>query len=111
MLHIIKLDWTIEIKAGSRIKISTSKIKKIIAIMKNRKEKGSREDSLGSKPHSNGDVFSRSKKDFFEIVEQVKINMRVININVNLIIKDKKIIYFIYKLNDWKSVVLFILNR
>lgn len=40
--------------------ISTSKIKKIIVIKKNRIEKGNREEFKGSKPHSKGDVFSRS---------------------------------------------------
>lgn len=40
--------------------ISTSKIKKIIAIKKNRKEKGRRDELNGSNPHSNGDIFSRS---------------------------------------------------
>lgn len=40
--------------------ISTSKIRKIIVIKKNRKEKGSREELLGSKPHSKGEFFSRS---------------------------------------------------
>jgi hypothetical protein len=39
--------------------ISTSKIKKIIAIKKNRKEKGSRDELKGSNPHSNGELFSR----------------------------------------------------
>ncbi|KAF8480536.1 hypothetical protein F5888DRAFT_1787188 [Russula emetica] len=40
--------------------ISTSKIKKIIVIKKNRKEKGIRDDLLGSNPHSKGEHFSRS---------------------------------------------------
>lgn len=40
--------------------ISTSKIKKIIAIKKNRKEKGIRDEFKGSNPHSKGDIFSRS---------------------------------------------------
>lgn len=46
--------------------ISTSKIKKIIVIKKNRIENGSREEFIGSNPHSKGDVFSRSFNDFFE---------------------------------------------
>jgi hypothetical protein len=45
--------------------ISTSKIKKIIAIKKNRIEKGSREEEKGLNPHSNGESFSCSIKDFF----------------------------------------------
>lgn len=46
--------------AGSNITISTSKIKKMIVIRKNRKENGKRELELLSKPHSKGDAFSRS---------------------------------------------------
>lgn len=38
-------------KGKSKV-ISTSKIKKITAIKKNRKEKGKRADPLGSNPHS-----------------------------------------------------------
>jgi len=40
-----------------------SKTMKIIASIKNRNEKGIRELFFGSKPHSNGDVFSRSLLD------------------------------------------------
>jgi len=40
---------------------------KITAIKKNRDENGSRAEFLGSKPHSNGDLFSRSSFIFFEI--------------------------------------------
>ena len=40
---------------------------KITAIKKNRDEKGSRAESFGSNPHSNGDLFSRSSLIFFEI--------------------------------------------
>jgi hypothetical protein len=39
--------------------ISTSKIKKIIAIKKNRIEKGMREELNGLNPHSKGEDFSR----------------------------------------------------
>jgi hypothetical protein len=50
------------VKIMGRIKaISTSKIKKIIAIKKNRIEKGIREELMGLNPHSKGDVFSCSK--------------------------------------------------
>lgn len=48
--------------AGKRRTISTSKIKKIIAKRKNRREKGKRADLIGSKPHSKGEFFSRSLK-------------------------------------------------
>jgi len=52
----------IEARAGKRRTISTSKIKKIIAKRKNRREKGSRADLIGSNPHSKGEFFSRSLK-------------------------------------------------
>lgn len=54
--------------------ISTSKIKKITAIKKNRRENGMRAGSLGSNPHSNGDGFSRSWIFFFAIEELSIIN-------------------------------------
>ena len=41
----------IDANGRSRV-ISTSKIKKMTAIKKNRKEKGNRADPLGSNPHS-----------------------------------------------------------
>lgn len=47
---------------GINKEISTSKIKKITASKKNRIEKGTRADPFGSKPHSNGEAFSRSNK-------------------------------------------------
>lgn len=40
--------------------ISTSKIKKIMVIKKNRREKGKRDEEKGSNPHSKGEDFSRS---------------------------------------------------
>ena len=46
--------------AGSNRTISRSKIRKTTARRKKRREKGSRADPLGSKPHSNGEAFSRS---------------------------------------------------
>lgn len=56
----------LKIKIIGKIKaISTSKIRKIIVIKKNRIEKGKREEFIGSKPHSKGDVFSRSFIVFF----------------------------------------------
>lgn len=39
---------------------SISNIKKMTASKKNRRENGIRADLLGSNPHSNGEVFSRS---------------------------------------------------
>lgn len=42
----------IMLASGNKSVISTSKIKKITAIRKNRREKGRRADPLGSNPHS-----------------------------------------------------------
>lgn len=47
--------------------ISMSKIKKISLIRKNWILKGKWLAEIGSNPHSNGDIFSWSMKDFFEI--------------------------------------------
>lgn len=66
--------------------ISTSKIKKIIVIKKNRIEKGSREEFIGSNPHSKGDVFSRSVKDFLDNKEARNIIITVISNAIKLII-------------------------
>lgn len=88
--------------------ISTSKIRKIIVIIKNRREKGKREEFLGSNPHSKGEFFSRSINDFFEIKEAKNIIIIEINKIKELIIKVKKIIYIkLFKLFDWKSNIHF----
>lgn len=56
------------IKGRGKTKIiSMSKIKKIIEILKNRKEKGTRVKIFGSNPHSKGEVFSLSEKVILEI--------------------------------------------
>ena len=61
---------TLKIDASGKSKvISTSKIRKITAIRKNRKENGNRADPLGSNPHSYGEFFSRSVIVFLEIME------------------------------------------
>jgi len=62
--------------AGRSSVISTSKIKKMTATKKNRREKGRRADLLGSKPHSKGEIFSRSREVFFEISCATVIKMR-----------------------------------
>ena len=51
----------IESGRGSNRAISMSNTRKITVKRKNRSEKGSRAEVLGSKPHSNGDFFSRSR--------------------------------------------------
>lgn len=63
----------------------------MIAIIKNRNEKGSRAVLYGSNPHSNGEDFSRSLVVFLEIIddnnikikeiiEEIKISEKVIKI-------------------------------
>lgn len=96
-----------------RIKaISTSKIKKIIAIKKNRIEKGRREEDKGLKPHSNGESFSCSIKDFFLNNEDSTITIIEMENIINLIISKFIIIYIkIIKPYDWKSYILFILYK
>jgi hypothetical protein len=70
--------------------ISTSKIKKIIAIIKNRKEKGKRDDSEGSNPHSYGDLFSRSINAFFDNKDASNITIAaIINTIVAMIVVEK----------------------
>jgi hypothetical protein len=92
--------------------ISTSKIKKIIAIKKNRIEKGIREELIGLNPHSKGDNFSRSKYFFFDRMEDKDITIMEIIKKIFEIINKLKIIYIkIFKLYDWKSYILFILYK
>ena len=80
---------TIEAKGKSNV-ISTSKIKKITAIKKNRSEKGKRAVPLGSNPHSNGEFFSRSDNVFFDNKEAIIITtveiIRIIVVAINNII-------------------------
>lgn len=64
---IILLVFNVKI-IGKIITISISKIRNRTAIKKNCDENGIREDLFGSKPHSNGDIFSRSMIDFFLII-------------------------------------------
>lgn len=65
-----------------RIKaISTSKIKKITVIKKKCKEKGIRAEDLGSNPHSKGEHFSRSIKDFLDKI----IDIIIITLEINII--------------------------
>lgn len=97
---------------GSNNVISTSKIKKITAIRKNRNEKGNRADPLGSNPHSYGDLFSRSMIIFFDsneartiIIVANKIVIKIID--VIIIIAYSKI----FRLVGWKPTILIILKR
>jgi hypothetical protein len=73
------------------MEISISKIKKTMAIKKNRMENGIREEFFGSNPHSKGEAFSRSKIVFFENKVDKRINKELIKtamikeINISLI--------------------------
>lgn len=99
--------WMVEANGRRRV-ISTSKIKKITAIKKNRREKGSRADPLGSNPHSNGEFFSRSVTVFFDNKE-AKIITKDLMIRVNTIEKSKIIIAFSkskFSPSGWKPNIL-----
>lgn len=61
---------------GKRRTISISKTRKITAKRKKRMEKGSRAFFLGSKPHSNGDSFSRSLDERCMSVRPIMIKRR-----------------------------------
>lgn len=85
--HIIRFDEK-KVKIIGRISaISISKIKKIIVIRKNRREKGTRELEIWLKPHSNGDIFSLSIFIFFEIKIDTFITKIEIIVVINVIIK------------------------
>jgi len=85
VVHMIKLEYLITTIIGRIRAISTSKIRKIIVIKKNRREKGSREEVFGSNPHSNGEHFSRSIRDFLERIEANTITAVVIRISTKAI--------------------------
>ena len=92
--------------------ISTSKIKKITAIKKNWREKGIRDDLIGSNPHSNGLLFSRSVSVFFEInLTKIIINIEIIIIRVLIIIKILIIYTKFIRSFDWKSNIIIILYK
>ena len=97
---VIVHDWILEIwiieARGSNKVISTSKIRKITAIKKNRRENGNRAVPFGSKPHSNGEFFSRSEMVFFDNKEAIIITK--IEINKIIIIADVKIIIIFSKI-------------
>lgn len=73
--------------------ISTSKIKKIIAIKKNRIEKGKRDEFIGLNPHSKGDNFSRSEIFFLPRIVERAITIKAIIKMIHAIINKFKIIY------------------
>lgn len=64
-----------------------------MVIKKNRIEKGIREEFIGSNPHSNGEIFSRSSFVFFETNNEIIITIFLI-IKIKIIINIRfKIIY------------------
>lgn len=63
---------------GNKIEISMSNTRKIIAIKKNRIEKGIRDVFFGSKPHSKGELFSWSKSLFLDNRDET-INSSLLN--------------------------------
>lgn len=110
--HILKLDRFNVIIIGKINAISTSKIKKIIAIKKKRIEKGVREELNGLNPHSKGDIFSRSYLLFLDNIDEIIITIKEINKNISAKIIKLKIIYInLFKPYDWKSYILFILYK
>lgn len=94
--------------SGSKSVISTSKIKKITAIKKNRNENGKRAVPLGSNPHSKGEFFSRSEIVFFDNKDAIAITIVEI-IKIIIIADDKIIIVFSKDLlspGSWKPPIL-----
>ena len=96
------------IAKGRRRVISTSKIKKITAIRKNRREKGSRADPLGSNPHSKGEFFSRSIIVFFAKREAIIMTAAAI---IKVIVMERKMMIIAFsrnlsRLSGWKPNVL-----
>lgn len=87
---------------GNKRAISTSKIKKIIVIKKNCIEKGKREEDFWSNPHSNAEAFSRSNRDFFEIIIHNIINTFAIK---KMIVSEVIIVV----INYW-IIIIFIKN-
>lgn len=83
-----------------------------MVIKKKCNEKGIRAIDLGSNPHSNGEHFSWSIRDFFDKMRDKIIKINEIKIKINDIINIKIIIYIkIIKLFDWKSNILNILYK
>lgn len=76
--------------------ISISNTMKMIASIKNRNENGIRELFLGSNPHSNGDVFSRS------LFDRVLNTLATINKSVEIVAATIAIIIGIYITQKYK---------
>lgn len=97
---------------GIKSVISISKIKKINLIIKKWVLNGKRFLEIGSNPHSNGDVFSRSWKDFFEMIRLISMSKVAIINGIKVIMINWKIIYIkIFKFFNWKLNVIIILYK
>jgi hypothetical protein len=96
IIHDQVFDDVIVIGIGSSSAISTSKIMKITAIRKNRDENGSRAEFFGSKPHSNGDLFSRSLLTFFDTSDASIIKIVVIVIVIVAMVMIIIITYLVF---------------
>lgn len=102
---------------GNNSTISTSKIKKITASKKNRKEKGSRADPRGSNPHSNGDDFSRSITVRYDRIHAKAITItgiiqaRILEINSTVINIEEILTLIFYDINVARSSGAIFLNR
>ena len=72
----VLLDSEIIIGIGASNTISMSNTMKITANIKNRVENGVRAEFIGSNPHSNGEIFSRSVVDrrWIEFAMNIKIS-------------------------------------
>lgn len=62
----------------------------MIVIRKNGKENGKREEDFWSNPHSKGENFSRSNKDFFDKIRHsiiIILAISVVKIKINIMLK------------------------
>jgi hypothetical protein len=91
--HVLGFEDVIMIVTGRSGAISTPNIRKITAIKKNRNENVSRSDLLGSKPHSNGELFSRSSIFFFH---RIVINIIIVVGRNRVVIISVVVILIIY---------------
>lgn len=112
-VQINKLEYSKVTIIGRIRAISTSKIKKIMAIKKNRIEKGDREEFRGLNPHSKGEGFSWSKICFFlkseasiittlaiiKIIKEAINKLKIIYIKLNLNLMIGSHLYFLYYIN------------
>lgn len=90
---MFKLKYLVVKIRGIKSVISMSKIRKMSLIIKKWILNGRRFWEIGSNPHSKGEIFSRSWKDFFEIIKLIKMNKVEIHEKIRTIMINWKIIY------------------